>query len=354
MPQNKLRDYFSNIQSRQQVMDKINADETLKFQFQSWKPEQREQFLDYCTGARGLKLLYDPYFKEIFNPEYTPERLEALLSLLLGQSVHILQVLPNDSTRIADEEALLITDIIVELSDGQIANIEIQKIGYYFPGERTACYTADLLLRQYRRTRSRKKERFSYKDIRTVYTIIFYENSPSEFNSLPEFYIHHGEVLFDTGLVLSLPIQIYMISLDIFRQSFYNRGIRSDLDAWLAFLCLDNPEDISVLLSQHEEFQPLYQHLYDICENVERMMNMFSKELQIMDRNTVRLMVDEMSENAKKDAARINTLNQENMILRQEKNALSEENNALCKERDDAIAEIQKLHAVIDSLKEKD
>ena len=70
---------------------------------------------------------------EIFNPETTPERLEKLLSLIMKQPVKILQVLPNDSTRIADEASLLVTDIVVELADHSIACVEIQKVGYIFP-----------------------------------------------------------------------------------------------------------------------------------------------------------------------------------------------------------------------------
>lgn len=40
-----------------------------------------------------------------------------------------------------------------EDEDGSIANVEVQKIGYLFPGERSACYSADMLLRQYKRVR---------------------------------------------------------------------------------------------------------------------------------------------------------------------------------------------------------
>ena len=94
--------------------------------------------------------------KEILNPENTPERVNELLTLLLGQRVRIVDVLPNDGTRLADESTLLITDMVVQLEDGSIANLEIQKIGYYFPGERSACYSADLLLRQYKRVRGIK------------------------------------------------------------------------------------------------------------------------------------------------------------------------------------------------------
>ncbi len=40
----------------------------------------------------------------------------------------------------------------------------------------------------------------------------------------------------------------------------------------------------------------MYSHLYDLCRNIEGVMNMFSKELQILDRNTVKYMIDELQE----------------------------------------------------------
>ena len=50
------------------------------------------------------------------------------------------------------------------------------------------------------------------------------------------------------------------------------------------------------LLNQNADFQEIYEEVYTICLNMERMMEMFSKELEIMDRNTVKLMIDEMEE----------------------------------------------------------
>ena len=91
------------------------------------------------------------------------------LSLVFHQQVQILEVLPNDSSRIGSESSLLITDIVVELEDHSIANVEVQKFGYFFPGQRSACYSADLLLRQYKRVRERKKQEnrtFSYRDVK--------------------------------------------------------------------------------------------------------------------------------------------------------------------------------------------
>ena len=104
--------------------------------------------MKFCTGAKGIKILYDSFFKEIMDPDSAPERLEELLSLILGQKIRILKILPNDSSRIADENSLVIMDIVIELEDHSIANVEVQKLGYKFPGQRSVCYSADLLLRQ--------------------------------------------------------------------------------------------------------------------------------------------------------------------------------------------------------------
>ncbi len=100
---------------------------TLLQTFNKWKPEQQEHFLDFCTGAKGVKVLYDGFFKEVMDPDITPHRLEKFLSLLLEQEITIVSVLANDSTRIADESSILITDIVVRLSDGSLANVEVQK-----------------------------------------------------------------------------------------------------------------------------------------------------------------------------------------------------------------------------------
>ena len=128
----------------------------------------------YCSGQRGVRILYDTFFKEILDPNTTPERVEELLSLILKQKVKILKVLPLESPRLGDEQSLIVMDVVVELEDHSIANLEVQKAGYYFPGQRAACYSSDLLLRQYRRVREdleKQEKRFSYREIKKVYTI---------------------------------------------------------------------------------------------------------------------------------------------------------------------------------------
>jgi hypothetical protein len=223
---NKLQQYFPMIRTREEVLNEIESKSRLKNLFYEWTEENQNEFLDFCTGVKGIKIMYDFMIKEILNPENTPERVNELLTLLLGQRVRIIDVLPNDGTRLADESTLLITDMVVQLEDGSIANLEIQKIGYYFPGERSACYSADLLLRQYKRVRGIKGKRFSYRDIKQVYTIVLFEKSPTEFQKFSNNYIHRFMQKSDTGVNINLLQEylfIHFFKIRIFLYNIYNR-----------------------------------------------------------------------------------------------------------------------------------
>ena len=327
------------LRTRSEILKEVSDNPKLSSLFSSWKPSQQEEFLDFCSGARGVKMLYDSFFKEIMNPEYVPKRLEELLSLLLEEQVIIIQVLPNDSVRIADESTLLITDIVVQLEDGSIANVEIQKIGYMFPGQRCACYSADLLLRQYKRVRDKSEKHFSYKDMKSVYTIVLYEKSPEEFKAYPDIYLHRSKQMTDSGLELELLQKYLFIPLDIFQKNHQNKPIRNKLDAWLTFFCMDEPETIIRLITEYPEFKPMYEEIYELCQNTEKVMGMFSKELQELDRNTVQYMIDVMQD----------TINEKDIALQEKDIALQEKDVALQK---NAVA-LQEKEIELQTLREQ-
>lgn len=75
--------------------------------------------------------------------------------------------------------------------------------------------------------------------------------------------------------------------------------------------CMDDPEMIVAIIEQYPEFRAYYEQIYDICRNIEGVMDMFSKELQELDRNTVQLMIDEMQEDLKQKGKELNLINQE-------------------------------------------
>ena len=293
-----LKDYFPMIRDREEVLAEIYSKKSLLETYESWTEEQQNRFIEYCTGMRGVKILYDRFFKLVINPEEHPERLEELLSVILGQKVRILQVLPNESTRIAAEKSLLVLDIVVELKDGSIANVEVQRIGYLFPGQRAACYSADLLMRQYKRMKKRKRKNFKYSDIKKVYTIAIIEKSPGVFHQIPNQYIHRSKQMTDSGLEIDLVQEYIFVALDIFKEYLHNKGIdkNNNLEAWLTFLCEDNPEWILKLIEKYPKFKKLYEEVYKICRNTEVMMGLFSEELIEMDKNTVEFMIDQMQD----------------------------------------------------------
>lgn len=70
-----------------------------------------------------------------------------------------------------------------------------------------------------------------------------------------------------------------------------------------------------------------------MCQNVERMIGMFSEELRIMDKNTVRYMVDQMQQE----------INEKNLIMKKQTEKLQEQ-DAQIKE---LIMQIQKLKAIV-------
>ncbi len=253
----------------------------------------------------------------------------------------------------------------MELEDGSLANVEAQKIGYKFPGQRCACYSSDLLLRQYKRVREQKKETFSYRDIKKVYTIVLLETSTEAFHKFPHDYPHYSRQKTNTGLDIDFLQEYILIPLDIFRQNLYNNGIGNQLDAWLTFLSVDDVEWIEKLIQQYPEFIPLYKDVYTLCMNTENIMGIFSEELKILDRNTTLLMIDEMQEkiDAQKNIIRRKdeALLRNKEALRQKDEALSQKDEALLRnkealrQKDEALS--QKNEALLrnkEALRQKD
>ena len=166
-----------------------------------------------------------------------------------------------------------------------------------------------------------KKKAFSYKDIKSVYTIVFFETSIKEFHEYPQNYIHKFKQQSDTGLELELLQKYVFIPLDIFR-TIYHNNVKSNgknsvnrcwnkTEAWLTFLSTDEPEIIIELISQYPEFKEMYEEIYVMCQNVEKVMEMFSKELIQLDRNTVQYMIDEMQDTIDVQKEKIDTQKEE-------------------------------------------
>ena len=133
--------------TEEEVMRMIQKTPGLYSKYLELSETLKSEFLEFCMGERGLNLTYDPMFKAVFNPQQYAYRLDEFLSLCLGEEVKILHALPTESSRLTDEGSLLVMDLLVQLESGALADIEIQKVGYLFPGQRCACYSSDLVMR---------------------------------------------------------------------------------------------------------------------------------------------------------------------------------------------------------------
>ena len=349
--------HFPLIRSRQEIITKIKEKPELNDIFQQWNQEAQNEFLDICSGVKGLKIVYDGVFREIFNPEATPERLEQLLTLLFEKEIHIEAVLPNDTVRLGAESSLLYTDILIQQNDGSLCNVEIQKIGYAFPGQRSACYSADHLLRQYKKIRGEKGKHFNYKDIKQVYTIVFFEHSPSQFSKFPGHFCHKFRQKSDSGLELELLQEYFFLPLDIFRKSMENKAIETELEAWLVFLSFDEPDWIIKLITEYPEFKTMYQQLYEMCLNMEKVMSVYSKELAELDRNTVLYMIDEMQAEIDRKSEELNqltyTLEQKKCELDQKNSELDQKTSELDQKTSELDQKTSELDQKTSDLKER-
>ena len=288
---------------REEVTALLQKDSAVFQQFQALTPVLREELISFCMGNRGLKITYDPFFKEIFNPVYHRERLERLISCILGEKVRIKKVLPTESQRLSSEASLIIMDILVELESGGLVNVEIQRISYDFPGPRGACYSSDLVMRQYAAVKAEREQAFSYRDLGKVITIVIVEKSSGAFLDNKDHYIHHFKQTSDTGLELDLLQEYIFITLDVYQEITHN--ISTELEAWMTFLSTDNPADIMALTEAYPYFKELYSDMIAFQRKPKELVNMFSEALEIMDRNTVKYMIEDRDEKIRQRDAQI-------------------------------------------------
>ena len=213
-------------------------------------------------------------------------------------------------------------DIIVELEDGSIANVEIQKISYLFPAQRMSCYSADLLLRQYARVKGSKGEAFTYNDLKKVYTIIIFENSPAELKreAVKDYYVHFGRTVFDSEIQMDMLQEFYLIPLDVFQKSYYSKAKKelNELNGWLALLSTDDVSRLDELVSDYPQLEGIIADMAGYLDKPQEVVGMFSEALKILDENTVHYMMDEMQKDIDNKNELIEELREQNEAQRQQ------------------------------------
>ena len=344
------------------AMRQINGDSLCFSTYQYLKKNEEwvTRYEDFLKGRKSLPLLYDPFFKKIFNPVERRDRLSELVSCLLGQKVTVLEVFPNEDSQFLG--VMIIMDMVVLMADGSIANIEIQKISYDFQAERISCYSADLVLRQYKMITGKNESSMngsskpSYKDMRKVHTIILFEDSNKSLISQVDkaLYFHVGKTRFNTGVKIELLQDFVLVSLDIFRKyrysdiregrteitdydydsSQYNdelvsEKMKQDRLKYLSLFIAETPQEIDRLIEIFPDLESVRRDINEYLERPGEVLSMFSEALRILDRNTAELMVDRMKDE-------IVDLKEQNEELQQALKVSSEEKDA-------EIARLKKL-----------
>ena len=289
---------------RDSVVNDLKKDTESYERYRCLTDELKERLTGFLCGTRTLPLTYDPFFKKMFNPDVYPDRLSGFISSVLGRKVKVKYTLPVEES-LLQGASLLIMDIVVELEDGSIANVEIQKISYLFPAQRMSCYSADLLLRQYSRVKEQKGKKFTYSDLKKVYTIIIFEQSPAELRrkEYKDTYLHHGTTIFDTRIGMNMLQDYYLIALDVFEKSYYSKDkkVINELNGWLALLSVDSTDRLNELVTDYPYLESVFVDMAGYLDKPAEVINMFSEALKILDENTVHYMIEEMQKQIDED-----------------------------------------------------
>lgn len=321
------------------VIQKLRETPGLYQQYERLDEHWKRRFMDYYIGKKTFPLTYDPFFKCIFHPDVHSDRLSRFLSSILGEKVRVVRILPQEET-LLDGTALLIMDILVEMENGILCDVEVQKQPYLFPGERMSCYSSDLVLRQYSRVKGEKGKLFKYNDIRPVYTIIIYEKSLEAFHKVPGKYIHKGETVFDTGLQVELLQKYWLIALDVFKEISYSIDIdRNEQTAWLSLLATEDVEEAEKLAEEYPWLKEIYREMEGYLHKPQEVLHMFSEALKILDQNTVQYMVEQQQEQIDQQQEQ---LNQKDEQISQQQEQISQQQEQI-RQMQEELVRLKKL-----------
>lgn len=127
----------------------------------------------------------------------------------------------------------------------------------------------------------------------------------SAFHMEPPGYIHYGKTTFDTGLKIELLQEYCLIALDEFRKYPYPKD-RSEQTAWLSLLTTEDIEEAEKLIEEYPWLLEIYQEMAALRRKPEEVLDMYSEALRILDRNTVRYMIEEQQKELEQKKEEIN------------------------------------------------
>lgn len=102
-------------------------------------------------------------------------------------------------------------------------------------------------------------------------------------------------------------------------------------------LATEDVEEAELLVKEYPWLEEIYQEMADLRTNPEEVLNMYSEALRILDRNTIRYMIEEQQKEIEEQQKKIEQQTQE----LQEKDVMIEEINSNVKQLQDEIGELK-------------
>ena len=344
----ELSEVLGQAATKEEAEEQLRAYLDTYVKYCRFSEKEKKEVLAFIMGNRGLKITYDVFFKKIMNPEEHPERLSAFISQVIGEEVQVVEVLPVEGVRLSESDSLVIMDIVVRLLDGTLADVEMQKIGYAFPGQRMECYLSDLTMRQYNRLKAKSGNRFRFADLQKIYMIIIMEKSSKEFLAVPDSYLHHRQVTFDTGVQLQSLYGVTYVCLDMFKSIVHN--INTELEAWLTFLSSDQLEDIIDVITAFPEFRQLYRDMARFRKSTKEVVAMYTDAFKEAELGTMEYMVDEMQKEIDEKKEKLQEKKEE---LQEKQEELQEKKEELQEKQEELQEKKQELEKKTGELEEK-
>ena len=121
-------------------------------------------------------------------------------------------------------------------------------------------------------------------------------------------------------------------------------------------ICRENMENRpGELIDGYPMFKDMYQQIYDLCLDTERVVNMYSKELAILDRNTVLYMIDEMQEQHQQEISQKNQkISHMGQQISRQAQRISQQDMALTKKDQKLSQQAQQISQQDMALSQKD
>lgn len=60
-----LKNYFPTIREKEELLNEIRGNIILHDMYEQLEPELKEEFLNFCTGMKGLKILRDSFLRKL-------------------------------------------------------------------------------------------------------------------------------------------------------------------------------------------------------------------------------------------------------------------------------------------------